>query len=431
MSGSDECPGLFRNRAGLFPHPYDARKCQEGCVSDIVPRISNAQKFGWENMKSPRKITIHRVASTLLAAAVFMWSAQGIAQDPPSAPVPKVPQDSPAPPPAKSQDAQTPSNQNQSDSQTTLKFSVNYVFLPVTVKDGGGRLVPDLTRNEFRVLDDNVEQRIEFFSAEAFPLSVVVLLDNDLKAKDAEQVESSLSAIVAGLSANDEAFVCRFDSNFHPGKGFTHDQDKLLTELHRTRLDKDRPDVAPPAPGGPYTGPTINGQSVTSPGAPPTPPSTMVIGEKSTKALDDAVYEAAQLLKDRGRDRRKMIFLVSDGENGKGNRYTYGNTVKELLRYGVSVYSLGVGGGFYERKFSRLQSYAHDTGGDVFYAAKRNSLEELYSRVTEQARNQYTLGYNPRGNDRAKDYHTVEVRVRREGLDVRTREGYYSVTGPR
>jgi len=59
--------------------------------------------------------------------------------------------------------------------------------------------------------------------------------------------------------------------------------------------------------------------------------------------------------------------------------------VKELLRYGVSVYSLGVGGGFYERKFSRLQSYAHDTGGDVFYAAKRNSLESLYSRVTEQA----------------------------------------------
>jgi Ca-activated chloride channel family protein len=392
---------------------------------------SNAQKSGWENMKSPRKITAHWLAPVLLATAILVLPTSFAAQDPPSAPVPKVPQDSPAPPPVKPQDAQTPSNQSQSDSQTTLKFAVNYVFLPVTVKDGEGRLVPDLTRNEFRVLDDNVEQRIEFFSAEAFPLSVIVLLDNDLKAKDAEQVESSLSAIIAGLSANDEAFVCRFDSNFHPGKGFTRDQDKLLTELHRTRLDKDRPDVASPAPGGPFTVPTINGQSVTSPGSPPTAPSTMVIGEKSTKALDDAVYEAAQLLKDRGRDRRKMIFLISDGENGKGNRNTYGNTIKELLRYGVSVYSLGVGGGFYERKFSRLQSYAHDSGGDVFYAARRNSLEELYSRVTEQARNQYTLGYNPRGNDRAKDYHTVEVRVRREGLDVRTREGYYSVTAPR
>lgn len=392
---------------------------------------SNAQKSGWENMKSPRKITVHWLVPVLLATAILVPPTSFVAQDPPQAPVPKVPQDAPAPPVVKAQDAQAPSNQNQSDSQTTLKFAVNYVFLPVTVKDSEGRLVPDLTRNEFRVLDDNVEQRIEFFSAEAFPLSVVVLVDNDLKAKDAEQVESSLSAIIAGLSANDEAFVCRFDSNFHPGKGFTRDQDKLLTELHRTRLDKDRPDVAPPAPGGPFTVPTINGQSVTSPGSPPTAASTMVIGEKSTKALDDAVYEGAQLLKDRGRDRRKMIFLISDGENGKGNRNTYGNTIKELLRYGVSVYSLGVGGGFYERKFSRLQSYAHDSGGDVFYAARRNSLEALYSRVTEQARNQYTLGYNPRGNDRAKDYHTVEVRVRREGLDVRTREGYYSVTAPR
>src|SRR5436190_13865235 len=269
-------------------------------------------------MKSPRKIAVYWLAPILFAAGIHPSPSNLVAQDPPPAPVPKVPQDAPASPPSKSQDTQAPSNQNQSDSQTTLKFAVNYVFLPVTVKDRDGRLVADLTRSEFRVLDDNVEQRIEFFSAEAFPLSVVVLVDNDLKAKDAEQVESSLSAIVAGLSANDEAFVCRFDSNFHPGKGFTRDQDKLLTELHRTRVDKDRPDVAPPAPGGPYTGPTINGQSVTSPGAPPTPPSTRVIGEKSTKALVDAVYEAAQLLQDRGRDRRKMIFLISDGGNGKG-----------------------------------------------------------------------------------------------------------------
>jgi len=385
-------------------------------------------------MKSPRKIPVIRGARVSVALAVLAWPAVSLAQDPPPAPVPKVAQDPVTrPPQARPQQVQPPANQQQapSDSQTTLKFNVNYVFLPVTVKDGAGRLVADLARNEFRVLDDNVEQHLEFFSAEAFPLSVVVLLDNDLKAKDAEQVESSLSSIIAGLSGNDEAFVCRFDANFHPGKGFTRDQDKLLTELHRTRLSTDRPDAPPPAAGGPFSGPTINGQSATSPGAPAPFPSTAIIGQKSSKALDDAVYAAAQLLKDRGRDRRKIIFLISDGENGKTNQNTYGNTVKELLRYGISVYSLGVGGGFYERKFSRLQSYAHDSGGDVFYAAKRNALEALYSRVTEQARNQYTLGYNPRGNDRTKDYHTVEVRVRREGLDVRTREGYYSATGPR
>ena len=368
----------------------------------------------------------------MLAAAILAVPLSAPAQDPPSAPAPKVTPDTPTQAPVKTPDTHIPaSQQNPTDSQTTLKFNVSYVFLPVTVKDSAGRLVADLTRTEFRVLDDNVEQRLEFFSAEAFPLSVVILLDNDLKSKDSQQVESSLSALVAGLSGNDEAFVCRFDQNFHPGKGFTGDQDKLLTELHRTRLDDSKSDAPPPAPGGSFSGPTINGQSVTSVGSPPVAASTMILGDKTTKALDDAVYEAAQLLKDRGRDRRKIIFLISDGDNSKTNHYTYENSIQELLRYGVSVYSLGVGGGFFERKFSRLQSYAHDSGGDVFYAAKRNSLEELYSRVTEQARNQYTLGYNPRGNDKTKDYHTIEVRVRRDGLSILTREGYYSISSPR
>jgi len=106
--------------------------------------------------------------------------------------------------------------------------------------------------------------------------------------------------------------------------------------------------------------------------------------------------------------------------------------VKELLRYGVSVYSLGVGGAFYERKFSRLQSYAHDTGGDVFLR-RENAIrwKVSNSRVTEQARNQYTLGLQSPGNDKAKDYHTRRSPCSPEGLSILTREGYYSVTGPR
>src|SRR5215467_2166261 len=389
-------------------------------------------------MKSPRKTQLPRSLSVATISLLLAPGFAGVlAQDPPPAPVPKVNPPLNPPPAGKTPPATAPQDNRThpvapSDSQGTLRVNVNLVILPVTVKDGAGRLVADLTRTDFRIFDDEVEQRVEYFSAAAFPLSAVILLDNDLKSKDAQQVESSLSAIVAGLSTSDEAFVCRFDTNFHPGKGFTRDQDKLLTELHRTRIDEGRTSAPAPAAGGVFTsGPSINGQSVTSPGAPITPGSTVILGDRTTKALDDAVYEAAQLLKDRGRDRRKIIFLISDGDNGKTNANTYDNTVKELLRYDIAVYSIGVGSGYFERKFSRLQSYAHDSGGDVYYVIKRNGLEELCSRVTEQARNQYTLGYNPRGNDRTKEYHTVEVRVRREGLDVRTREGYYSAIGPR
>jgi len=310
-----------------------------------------------------------------------------------------------------------------SEAQTKIMVNSSLVVLPVTVKDGGGRLVPDLQRNDFRILEDDVEQNIDVFTAEAFPLSMVVLIDNDLKSKDSKQVEGSLDAIVAGMSTSDEAFICRFDQYFHEGKGFTSDQDKLLTELQRTRLDS-QPSMAPQ--GAPSNEPTINGHSVT--GGPAVAGATMALKGQSTKALDDAVFSAAQLLKGRSRNRRRIIFLISDGQNGgkKVNTNSYDNTVKELLSHSISVFGVGVGSAVFDRRFERLSKYAHDTGGDVYYAAKRESMEELYSHVAEEARNEYTLAYMPRNTDRSKEYHSVEVRVRREGLNILTRSGYYS-----
>jgi VWFA-related protein len=87
---------------------------------------------------------------------------------------------------------------------------------------------------------------------------------------------------------------------------------------------------------------------------------------------------------------------------------------------------VGVGSAYFDRKFLRLSEYAHATGGDVYYAVKQDSLEELYSRITEEARNQYTLAYIPEKTNRAKDYHDVEVRVKREGLTILTRNRYYT-----
>ena len=228
-----------------------------------------------------------------------------------------------------------------------------------------------------------------------FPLSMVILIDNDLKKGDAKEVQDSLDAIVGGMSDLDEAFVCRFDQFFHPGKGFTSNQDQLLTELRRTKLDS-HTGVMPP--GGPFNGPTINGHAAD--GSPSVPDSTRIILSQPTKALDDAVFGAAELLKSRPRNRRKIIFIVSDGVNGgkKYNTNTYDNTVKELQGHGISVFAVGVGSAFYDRRFERLSEYAHATGGDVYYAAKKESLQDLYSRVTEEARNEYTLAYVPAGH---------------------------------
>ena len=362
-------------------------------------------------MKSLRKI-VWMAALLLLATSLAQLNAR------------TPPQSSESTPPQ-----QNPPAPQQEGGQTKMVISVNQVIVPVTVKDGEGRLVPDLRRDEFRIFEDNVEQQIAFFRAEAVPLSMVLLIDNDLKSKDARQVAESLRAIVAGLSVSDETFVCRFDQFFYQGKGFVADQDKLLTELKRTALDE-QPSVAPA--GIPLNeGPVINGHSPTS-DAPNTAGTTLIIKGQPTKALDDAVYSAAQLLKDRGRDRRKIILLISDGVNApKFNKFDYDTTLKELLRNDITVYGVGVGSAYFDRRFERLSRYVRDTGGDVYYGLKSRAMEQLYAKVTEEARNQYTLAYAPAGTDRGAEYHAIEVRVERPGLTIRTREGYYTGAIPR
>jgi VWFA-related protein len=329
----------------------------------------------------------------------------------------------PAKPPSA---GQAPAAAPQNQRPATVKIVTSNVVVPVTVKDRSGNLVADLRKDEFRIFDDDVEQRILSFSANAYPLSLVVLIDNDLKRKDADQVEPSLRAIVAGLSASDEAFICTFDQYFHEGKGFTRDQDKLITELERKDVSSNARSSTGPV-GGPFEGPSINGAP--APGAPENDPSLIAIKGQPTKALDDAVYNAAELLQDRpSKDRRKVILLISDGRNGaKFNTHKYDDTRAELLRQGIIVYSMAVGSAYFDRKFSRLVDYAHDTGGDVYFGAKSRTFEEFYSRIAEQARNQYTLAFAPSG-ERKVDYHSLEVRVRREGMTILTRKGYYSGT---
>ena len=367
-------------------------------------------------MKAARKTTL-----PLLALAVCALSLPVEAQAPSTAP--------PAPAGAPRSGSQPAQGQSpappQSEAQAKITVNSNLVILPVTVKDRAGNIVPDLRKDEFRVFEDNVEQNIDVFTAEAFPLSMVILIDNDLKTKDADEVRGSLESIVGGMSLEDEAFVCRFDQFFYPGAGFTRDQDQLLTQLQRTKVEGH---VSGGPSGGAITnGPSINGHSAIG-DQPNTTSATLELHTQSTKALDDAVFGAAQLLHDRGRSRRKVILLISDGANGgkKVNTMTYDTVVRTLNQDNIAVYSVAVASAFLERKLSRLVDYAHDSGGDVYFAAKRDTLQELYSRITEEARNQYTLAYVPRGTDRSAEFHNVEVRVKRAGLNIRTRDRYYT-----
>src|SRR6266446_9596286 len=215
-------------------------KRRDGCVAEATRAAPSDKKFGLRTMKSLRKTIL--MAATLFPAILGVYLT---AQQPP-----------PSPAPAQTAPQQDPQPPQQVDGQARIRVPVNLVVVPVIVKDAAGRIVADLRKDEFRILEDRVEQRVSYFSAEAFPLSMVVLIDNDLKSKDAKQVTDSLRNIVAGLSASDETFVCRFDQFFHPGKGFISDQDKLLVELKRTHLDEQT--SAGPSSPAINNGPSIN-----------------------------------------------------------------------------------------------------------------------------------------------------------------------------
>jgi len=310
------------------------------------------------------------------------------------------------------------------DTRSRIVVRTELVIVPVTVKDNHGQLVPGLEQNDFRIFEDDVEQQIILFDSNPFPLSAVILIDNNLATKQADQVQKSLISISAGFGPNDEAALMTYEDFPETVSEFSSNNDDLFTRLKRLQIGSHSTAMtADPTTAGPL----INGQQV------PTGQGVPVHGSArpaNNNALDDAVFAAGQMLKGRGRDRRKIIFLISDGSNSRHNQHTYEETLRSLLQADISVYSISVshsvpGRSIFEHGLGQADRYAQKTGGDTYYAAKEDDLDRLYSAVTEEARNQYTLTFAPRGADKTHDYHTIEVRVRRPDLNVSAREGYY------
>jgi VWFA-related protein len=353
-------------------------------------------------MKCPRKFLALGMAAGLAMAALAALRAQ-------EAPVQGA--------------GPQPSLQEQ-DPRARIHSTVSLVVVPVTVKSGDGELVTDLQKNDFRIFEDGIEQPITLFSADAFPLSSAVLIDDDLKRSTAEKVQKTLEALAAGFSASDEVSLWRFDEVPELISDFIADNDALLAQLKRIDLSTSFPGFGSAAM---TNGPRVNTQSM--PGPMTIPSST--VGHPNHKHINDAIYAAAEQLQDRARERRKIIFLISDGQNAKNNTHSYDETLKLLLSADISVYAVGVGEANWNRGITFLGNnilakYAHSTGGDIFYGGvSREDLEGLYARVSEQARNQYTIGYSGAQTDRSRPYHTIEVRVKRPGLVLLARDGYY------
>jgi len=378
------------------------------CRMHLLYGMAAKTKVGKHGRRALRAATVAVVSLATAGALAYARPRQSTGTPPAPAPQ-SAPPAAQNPPPAPAEQTHAP-----------FRIRTEEVLVPVLVRNSSGDAILGLGKKDFRILEDDVEQKITGFSSDPFPLSVVFLVDDDLGQRTADMVDRSLGAVLGGMAEGDEMAVVLFAQYPRTVAEFGSDQTQLHNILKRTDLGHHYSLPASPTMTLPPQ-PTTNSQET---GVPQT---SKILGRES-KDLDDAVLYCAEMLHDRPRERRKLVLIVSDGRNSHNNAATYSQVLHALLSSDVSVYGIGVSQAVLDRKRAAIARYVDATGGDIFYAAGRNALEEDYTHILEESRNRYTLAYTPGGTDRSKEYHSIEVRVERPGLKVLARDGYYVLT---
>jgi VWFA-related protein len=320
---------------------------------------------------------------------------------------------------------------NDFDELFKLEVNVNFISVPVTVKDHDGKLIDGLLAQDFSIYEDNAKQTITFFTSDTFPLSAAMVIDLGISDTTLKKVSQTYSALDGSFGPFDKVAVFTYGNTVGKQADFGNPQ-RLQLALQRIRdLQGQTPGV--PQVGGPFgSGPTTNGKPV-DPGQLPL---TNQTSPRTSHVLNDAILTAATDLAHQPRTTRKIIFVLSNGYE-YGSRASYAQVLKVLLTNNIALYAIDVeppvipGMSKLEKLHIPLQGYtdilpkyANATGGDVLDSISRETIEAAYQSITSQARNQYTLGYTT-PQRASSSYRDIEVRVKRPGLLVTAKHGYY------
>jgi Ca-activated chloride channel family protein len=287
-----------------------------------------------------------------------------------------------------------PQPQPQKDDGTyVIRKNVDEVLLHATVIDSKQRMVTDLDRNAFTVLEDGKPQTIISFRHEDIPVAMGIVIDNSgsMREKRAKVNQAALN-LVRSSNPQDEVFVVNFNDEYYLDQDFTNDLLKLKEALEK-------------------------------------------IDAKGGTALYEAVVASAEHLKKNGRLERKVLFVVTDGEDN-ASRESLEQAVKQLQEEnGPSVYAIGILGDEEHPKRARrsLEIIAQRTGGLAFFPKTLDEVDEISRQVAHDIRNQYTIGYQPSNPRSSGGFRTirVEAKSRSHGkMEVRTKSGYYAGAQP-
>jgi VWFA-related protein len=336
---------------------------------------------------------------------------------------------------------ETPAAGEGVESVTKLVVRVNFVEVPVTVKDSKGKLVAGLTYRDFKVFENDTREPIAFFTTDSFPLSIAFVIDQSLTSDVMTKVNNSLGAIQGALTPYDEVAVFSYNNGAqNRSGGFTGAQSARVPFVLSMAKSAGE-EMLVPINDGPMAGCNVrqNGNCV-DPNIQPgrsAGGSTFMTIPKEIHTLNDAILAAAKELSTRPKGRRRIIYVISDGKE-YGSKATY----KEVLRYletnKIAVYGTLVGDsarwgeGYVSRvhlPFSMydniLARYILATGGEPDAERGLDGIEKSYARIAEEARNQYTLGYYSHQPVIDGKFRKIEVRLERTGMEVVAKQGYY------
>jgi VWFA-related protein len=349
----------------------------------------------------------------------------------------------------------TPPAQTPAPAVPTLSVDVNVVTLPVTVRDKHGKIVSNLTKDDFALDEDGKPQSIRYFSQETnLPLTVGLLVDTSMSERDNIEKERSASRSFLDQMINrpaDRAFVIHFDREIELLQDLTSDHAKLEKAVGLIDVE--------PAVENTQTSDQGNG-------------SPRHRGGAGTK-LYDAIFLACDEITKKQKG-RKAIVVLTDGED-RGSQETMNSAIESAQKAETVVYTIYIGGhedhdrgfnngpmddpdgypggGYPGRRYPGggypgggypgggrnpggsqvnrpngkkiLQQIAQQTGGRFFEAKKKDSVDDIYAQIAEELRTQFMLGYTP-PKDQTAGFHSIHLTTKTKDLTVQTREGYYS-----
>jgi Ca-activated chloride channel homolog len=274
-----------------------------------------------------------------------------------------------------------------------LHTDVEEVILNATVLEGN-RLVPDLKKENFEVLEDGVKQTLISFQHSDLPVSIAMVVDNSgsMSRKRPSVNKSALDLILAS-NPQDEAFVVNFSDEAFIDQEFTSDVNKLRDGLSH-------------------------------------------IESRGGTALYDAVVASADKLVADAKRPKQVLILITDGEDN-ASTLNLEQTIRRVQQLsGPVIYSIGLlFGDEMNRQDVRharraLDLLSTETGGMAFFPKSIEQIDQIAAEVARDIRNQYTLGYHSTKPTTEPGFRRVQVDAEAKGmgkLTVRTRTGYFPV----